>query len=80
MAILISAAEEVIMGEEQEEESNVSSVEALILPMPAPITSDDVQCSFSRNKVWCLLHVSTTLGELRLSTEHPDDFGSGETD
>jgi hypothetical protein len=55
-------------------------VEALILPMPAPITSGDVQCSFSRNKVWCLLHVSTTLGELRLSTEHPDDFGSGETD
>jgi hypothetical protein len=50
MAILISAAE-VITGEEQEEESNVSSVEALTLPMPAPITSGDVQCFFSRNKV-----------------------------
>lgn len=50
MAILISAAE-VITGEEQEEESNVSNVEALTLPMPAPITSGDVLCFFSRNKV-----------------------------
>ena len=44
MAIQISAVEEVIMGEEQEEESNVSIVGALTLPMPAPITSGDFQC------------------------------------
>jgi len=41
MAIPISAGEEMIIEEEQQEESNVSSAEALTMQLHAPITSDD---------------------------------------